>query len=338
MDSILRLHKVRHEYSGREVLNIPELSIPRDSITGLAGPNGSGKSTMLRILSLVENCSSGSVFFNNKEIKPFDKEFRHQLAYLPQETYLLKRTVFENIAYGLKIRGQKNGLQDSVMNALDLVGLTGQFLSRQWYELSGGESQRVALASRLVLKPACLMLDEPTASVDLESARNISRAILRARQEWGTTLVVTSHHQSWLSDICDQSIYLYNGRLLEYGYRNVLLGPWEKVDDQLSVMKMTDGQQLFVSQAPHAKSCAVLPSHAIQVSASSPPANNKQKLSGLITGIYADKQPELLSIQVVCGDQQFIITMSESELSKEGFLPNQKVFLVYQPQDIVWLP
>jgi tungstate transport system ATP-binding protein len=336
MEPILRLHKVRHQYNQRTVLDIPELSLPSGSITGLAGPNGSGKSTLLKILSLMEQCSSGTVYVNNKATPGCAGEMRQLLTFLPQETYLLKRTVFDNVSYGLKVRGKQKNLRVSVFEALELVGLPTSFADRQWYELSGGEAQRVALAARLALKPACLMLDEPTVSVDLESARSIHRAILSARQEWGTTLVIASHHQSWLGEICDRIVYLYNGRLLDCSYENVLLGPWEKFSNDLFVMTMTDGQRLYVCEPPQLASSGVIAPQLLRIS-SSPPSKKEKKISGLVAGVFVDKQPGIFCIHVACGDQQFTVNMPEKDFQKEGISPNQQVSLLYKPSDIVWL-
>ncbi|MFH1217234.1 MAG: ATP-binding cassette domain-containing protein [Pseudomonadota bacterium] len=336
MEYVLRLQNVRHHYNGKTVLDIPELRIPRGSITGLAGPNGSGKSTMLKILSLVEKCSSGAVYYENEEILTSTNGIRQLLTFLPQEAYLLKRSVYDNISYGLKIRGQKNKLKTSVAEALELVGLSPSFADRQWHELSGGETQRVALAARLILKPACLMLDEPTASVDMESARNIRRAILLARKEWGTTLVIASHHQSWINDICDSLVYLYNGRILDYSYKNVLLGPWEKLSDKLFGAKLADGQFLHVSRPPRPESSGVIPPQSIRIS-STPPQKNKPMISGLVTGIFADNQPDTFCIETVCGDQQFIVNIAESTFLQENIRPGRKIYLLYNPEDIIWL-
>jgi len=336
MEPVLRLQKVKHQYNQRTVLDIPELTLFRGSIIGLAGPNGSGKSTLLRILSLVEKCSSGTIYFENKAVMPFDAEYRHLLTFLPQEPYLLKRTVFDNIAYGLKVRGIEKGLRASVAQALELVGFPSSFADRQWYELSGGEAQRVALAARLALKPACLLLDEPTVSVDLESALTIHQAILSARQEWGTTLVISSHHQSWLNEVCDRIIYLYKGRLLDCSYKNVLLGPWEKFSDELSVMTMTDGQNLYAGRAPNRESSGVMIPQLMRRD-SSPPSKNEKMISGLVTGVFVDKHPGIFCIHVACGDQQFQVNIAEEDFLKEGIFPNQQVPLLYRPTDIIWL-
>ena len=180
------------------------------------------------------------------------------------------------------------------------------------------------------------MLDEPTASVDMESARNIRRAIISAREEWGTTLVVTSHHQAWLNDICDRIIYLYNGRLLDCSSKNVLLGPWEKLDNELSVMKMTNGQHLYGCNPPQPKSSGVLAPHLIRISSSLPYGDEKM-ISGLITGVFADKDLRTLCVDVICGDQQFVINIPTNEFIQERILPNQQVSMLYHPKDIVWL-
>lgn len=213
MQPLLHAGDLSYHYNGKEVLSIDSLDIPEKSITGLYGPNGSGKTTLLKVLSGVHRPTTGSVWFRGVSLNRGDTKVRHQLCLLPQETCLLKRTVYANIAYGLKIRGEKGSSDQAVRSALDLVRLPGSFGRRQWHELSGGEAQRVALAARLVLKPACLMMDEPTASVDMESAVSIRQAVQLARQEWGTTLIISSHYRSWLEEICDQIIYICNGQI-----------------------------------------------------------------------------------------------------------------------------
>jgi tungstate transport system ATP-binding protein len=132
---------------------------------------------------------------------------------MPQEPYLLKRSVENNVAYGLKVRGVKDW-RNQVKEVLNRVGLSPEHFSRRpWYELSGGEAQRVALAARLVLRPRVLLLDEPTTSLDAESAERIKTAVRAARKEWKTTLVVVSHDTKWLDTLCDQILFMAYGEL-----------------------------------------------------------------------------------------------------------------------------
>jgi tungstate transport system ATP-binding protein len=210
---IITLYNVRQRYSDRTVLAVDRLDIEPGSIIGLAGPNGSGKSTLLRLLAFLEAPASGTLTFMGNPASCKSNQIHRQITLLVQEPYLLKRSVRANVAYGLKVRGESN-ITAKVNHALELVGLPpDKFSCRQWFELSGGESQRVALAARLVLKPKVLLMDEPTASLDGQSATMIRQAALAARKEYGASLVIASHDMAWLNAACDQIIHLENGKI-----------------------------------------------------------------------------------------------------------------------------
>lgn len=213
MPPIYELKNLKQRYQGRTVLEIDSLTIERQSIVGLTGHNGSGKSTLMRMLAFLERPAHGDIYYDGRPAGPESNRARREVTLLTQEPYLLKRTVKANVAYGLKVRGAEN-IEQASRGALEMVGLKPDtFLSRSWYELSGGEAQRVALASRLVLKPKVLLLDEPTASLDRESSTLIKQAATRAREEWGTTLVVVSHDLPWLQEVCDSFHTFFEGRL-----------------------------------------------------------------------------------------------------------------------------
>ncbi|WP_319585073.1 ABC transporter ATP-binding protein [uncultured Pseudodesulfovibrio sp.] len=210
---LITLNNIRQRYSDRTVLEIEHLEFGEGTITGLAGPNGSGKSTLLRLLAFLEPPVKGTIHFLGQAATA-KSAVNRQVTLLVQEPYLLKRTVFANVAYGLRIR-KKNDIPAKVFRALEVVGLDPEvFAKRQWYELSGGEVQRVALAARLVLKPKLLLMDEPTASLDAKSAELIHQAALSARDEYGAALVVASHDMGWLKAVTDHIHYLENGHLV----------------------------------------------------------------------------------------------------------------------------
>ena len=188
---IYRIRRLIRRYNGQTALGVDDLALAPATITGLIGPNGSGKSTLLGLLAFVDRPSEGEILYQGRPAEPFSPEIRFQVTLLTQEPYLLKRSVFDNIAYGLRLRKETDHLRRRVFAAMEQVGLSPEaFSRRRWYELSGGEAQRVALAARLVLCPRVLLLDEPTASVDADSALRIKRAALAARERWGTTLVI----------------------------------------------------------------------------------------------------------------------------------------------------
>lgn len=334
MTPFFRLQAVRHHYNGRVALDIPELRIEKGSITGLAGPNGSGKSTLLRILALAESCSEGRVLV--EEIPAHPGNSNRGITLLPQEAYLLRRTVFDNIAYGLRLRKWSGDLAAAVAEGLAMVGLDFSFAKRRWHELSGGEAQRVALAARLVLRPACLLLDEPTASVDVKSALRIQQAVLHARAQWGTTLIIASHHRSWLHDICDHLLFLYNGQLLSGSLDNLLPGPWSVAANGYWQTRLADGQLIHADPPPRPDSSGVLPPAALA------PGNGTARhgehiLHGIVTGIFIDRSLQGPCLQVKCGGQPLIVTARHDHFTVNSCRPGQEITLHYRPDDIVWL-
>jgi tungstate transport system ATP-binding protein len=213
---LVRLEKLRQRYSGRTVLRIDDFHIHSGSIVGLAGPNGSGKSTLLRLLAFLEAPAEGRILFRGRETSIRPGAVHRKVTLLMQEPYLLKRSVRANVAFGLKVRGEGRNVQSRVDHALEQVGLSPEtFAARRWFELSGGETQRVAMAARLALRPEMLLMDEPTASLDEESSSRIRRAALAARDEYGAGLVVASHDMAWLRGVSDCIVHLRQGEVVD---------------------------------------------------------------------------------------------------------------------------
>ena len=170
----------------------------------------------------------------------------------------------------------------------------------------------------------------------MESARKIRQAILAARKNWGTTLIIASHNKSWLTDICDKILYLYNGRLLDYGYENILPGPWQQVDSRLYCTYLADQQLFYVSQPPTPESSAIIDPGLFELSECEP-SDAEKVLHGTVSGIFFDKLQAGPRINVVCGDHRFTATVEDSVFSVPGLRPGRKVTLLYRPEQITWL-
>ena len=261
MSLLLQLENVRQRYGGRTVLDVERLEIAPGELLGLTGPNGSGKSTLLRILALLEEPVSGRMLVDGRAADGGGSALRRSVTMLNQEPYLLRRSVFENVAYGLRargMRGMRGEMEDRVRTALSMVALDhDRFAPRAWRELSGGETQRVALAARLAVHPRVLLLDEPTASLDLPSAQAICAAVLRAREQWGTTVVVISHDPVWLDDLCERQVTMHGGRIAGEGRINVLPGPWITSADTAR-LDLGDGAHLVAARPPSPGAAACL--------------------------------------------------------------------------------
>ena len=215
MEELYQLQDVEKSYSGRTALQLPELTLERRCLVGIHGPNGGGKSTLLRLLGLLETPDRGTLRILGKPAGPGNLELRRRIALLPQNPYLLRRSVLGNVVFGLKLRGER-GATELAAQALETVGLPLEdFARRKWRELSGGEARRVALASRLALRPEALLLDEPLANLDPESAALIRHAALSARRQWGTSVIMTGQDPQWLDSVCERTLRIEGKEIRE---------------------------------------------------------------------------------------------------------------------------
>ncbi|OIN96983.1 MAG: hypothetical protein AUJ48_00710 [Deltaproteobacteria bacterium CG1_02_45_11] len=335
-----QIDDLEHRYShGHPALTVDTLSIKPASIIGLIGHNGSGKSTLLKLLAFVEKPTRGKILFKGKAAESFSDSVRFQVTLLPQETYLMKRSVFDNVVYGLKIRGGKNDYQERVYQALASVGLpAGEFARRQWHQLSGGEAQRVAMAARLVLKPEALLLDEPTASVDADSAQLIKDASVRARHEWGTTLVIANQDWQWLYEICDEILHLFKGRVLGTGMENIIIGPWQRRSDGTWEKILPGGQHIVVPEPPRAQAVAIIEPISISVSLQGYSNNSsKNVLAGIISRLVLDKNTQNIVVSIIIGNISFTAKMIKNKVSDLSLYPGREVFITYDINSVKWL-
>lgn len=333
MKNLYRIQNLQHHYNGHPALDIDSLTIQTGTITGFIGPNGSGKSTLLKMLAFIEKPSQGSILFKDLPAEPFADHVRFQATLLTQEPYLMKRSVFKNISYGLELRKDLLDLQARVYDALALVGLHAEtFAHRKWYELSGGEAQRVALAARLILKPEVLLLDEPTASIDAESDRIIRETTLMARSKWGTTLIIASHDWEWLYDICEHVIHLIQGRIYGSGRQNVIHGPWHQNGPDLWGKSLTDDQFFQVPLPPSDNAIAILNPENLHVTSE----DGSATIKGIVTRMVLEQNSRNVITIVQAGNQTFTLTLTPPEIDMHALCPGQNIRFRYSPDDINW--
>ncbi len=336
--SIYHLKNIRHYYGQKKVLDIDDLEIRSGSITGLMGPNGSGKSTLLKMLAFALKPTEGRIFYKGREESGFSPEVRLKVTLLTQKPYLLKRTVYDNIIYGLKIRSDHHNLEERVKTALSKVGLDFQtFSHRKWHQLSGGEAQRVALAARLILKPEVLLLDEPIASVDTKSAELIRKAALKARDDWGTTLVIAGHDLQWLYSITENQVSIFNGNLFPTGIETIITGPFDKTGDHRFVKKTTNGQTLILKAPGQNEENALIRKKNIRIeSLEQPFTDGINRLSGHITAMLLEKESNHVLVTVLVQDLSFVLKLTPDQISSLGLYPGKTITLGFDPDDVEW--
>ncbi len=339
--NLYELKKIIHIYDGRPVLSIDHWHAPDQGIVGLCGPNGSGKSTLLKLLAFTQSPTHGTIFFRGQPAAPFDRHARTRIAFLPQNSYLFKRTVYANVSYGLRIRKQKNNESERVRQALDWVGLSpSSFAQRPWFALSGGEAHRVSLAARLVLQPEVLLLDEPTTSVDTASAQLIKEAVLRAHHQWGTALIIASHDMPWLQEICDRTLHLFGGRIMGSAHTTIIFGPFQIQADGMIFKNLAPGQDFIAAAPPEVNGNSAALINADQLRLYSQPRENSPTgehcLQGTMMRLSFDKPSGRISADVSVGSTTLTLLVDSGQLSGGLCAPGSTVWVGYDPRQIRW--
>ena len=215
---MIELADVAKQYGDIIALKNIDLEVVKGEVFSVIGPNGSGKTTLLRIMAGIEAPTKGTIIFNGEEVDGKNTvKFRRRGTMVFQKTALFNTTVFENIAYGLKLRQfPQQEIKELVSDALDIVKLHG-FEERLAKNLSGGEQQRVALARALALDTDVLFLDEPTANLDPKSVSVIEETIAWVNRERNTTVVLATHNMYQAETIGDRTMLLINGEISQVG-------------------------------------------------------------------------------------------------------------------------
>ncbi|MBI9083597.1 MAG: ABC transporter ATP-binding protein [Desulfobacterales bacterium] len=340
-EPVYRIRNLIRRYNGQTALGVDGLDLAPATITGLIGPNGSGKSTLLGLLAFVDRPSEGEILYQGQPARPFSPEIRFQVTLLTQEPYLLKRSVFDNIAYGLKLRKETDRIRQRVFAAMEGVGLLPEsFCHRHWYELSGGEAQRVALAARLVLRPRVLLLDEPTASIDAESAQRIKEAALEARDRWGTTLVIASHDWQWLYEVCDSVLHLDGGRVFGDGAVNMIRGgDWIQKSTGLMALCLADGQRIEAAAPAGGEIAAFVPADALQLKAegAASPHGLPNVLTGTVSRMLLERSTGRIVVTVLVGGLVFNLKTGQDDVRTLQLFPGQPVTVSFAPGAVQWM-
>jgi len=342
--AVFEIKNLKRQYGQGFLLDIPSLVIERGKSYGFVGPNGSGKSTLLRMLAFIDEPDEGTIRYHGNDSMgergyvTEDRTIRVSVTMLLQEPYLLKRSVFENVAYGLRTRGMRRGLRERVYESLNMIGLNPEtFSHRKWSELSGGESQRVALAARLVLKPEVLILDEPTASVDRVSAHLIKEAIKVVRKNYMSTLLIASHDLVWLHEVSDEILRMHEGLIMGSEEDNFITGPWSLEDDGLWSTTLHDGQQIRALKPPSPTSIALLNTVSTIVTTERPDHLSAQNiLAGRLMHIYTFENSERVKLDIQVANLSLNATVTRAAVRALGLMPGLDVWVVFKASSLQW--
>lgn len=217
----IKIENVTKTYGSFTALNNINLEIKSGELLALLGPSGSGKTTLLRIIAGLEIADKGSIFFDGQDITSVNIKER-KVGFVFQHYALFSHmTIFDNIAYGLRVRPRKmrpskQEIHDKVHELLRLVKLEG-LQDRYPSQLSGGQRQRVALARALAVDPKVLLLDEPFGALDAKVRKDLRKWLRKLHDEVNITSVFVTHDQEEALDVADRIVVMNEGKIEQIG-------------------------------------------------------------------------------------------------------------------------
>lgn len=213
----IRVSDVTKSFGSFKALDDVSLDVESGSLVALLGPSGSGKSTLLRLIAGLETADTGRVWITGEEATDRSVQERG-VGFVFQHFALFKhRTVRENVAFGLEIRGTKPAaIRRRVDELLDLVQLAG-YGNRYPSQLSGGQRQRVALARALAVQPRVLLLDEPFSALDAQVRKELRSWLRNLHDEMHVTTVIVTHDQEEAMEVAEKIVVMNKGRIEQVG-------------------------------------------------------------------------------------------------------------------------
>ncbi|OEC02981.1 sulfate ABC transporter [Lysinibacillus sphaericus] len=217
----IQIQNVSKKFGSFQALQDVSIDIQSGELVALLGPSGSGKTSLLRVIAGLEASDVGEILFDGQTITNHHPKERN-VGFVFQHYALFRHmTVFDNVAYGLKVRPRKTRpskaeITDKVMTLLRLVKLEN-FSDRYPTQLSGGQRQRVALARALAVEPKVLLLDEPFGALDAKVRKELRRWLRKLHDDFHITSIFVTHDQEEALDVADRIVVMNNGKIEQIG-------------------------------------------------------------------------------------------------------------------------
>jgi len=326
-----RLLKIRQEIPGRTLLEVPELEFPTGEVSALVGPNGAGKTTLFRILALLDPPFAGTVEFMGEPAAfsgPRWLELRRRITLVHQTPFLFRGTVFQNVAFGLRVRGEPQAIwPPQVAEALELVDLGG-FQDRFVIALSGGEAQRVAIARALAVQPEVLLLDEPFANVDASRISRLEALISEINHRLGTTVIFSTHNLGQAFRLTSRVVTLVAGKVAEFGHENIFSGTVEGEGAEPWIT-VRGGWRIRIGPGVSGRVTCSVPPEAIALRpAGEPGASECNCFEGEITRMECHNGRVRLRVD---GPVSFRVVLPDQEFQRQGLRLGDRVVVSFTP-------
>lgn len=216
MPNLFELKDASFRVKDKTIIDGVTFSIPEGGCFCIVGPSGSGKSSIVRMLNRLNRKTSGEILYLGKPIESYNvQKLRREVAMVFQKTSVFEGTVADNLRMVLELAGEKHIAMDDVRlaQALAAAGLTHEALHATAATMSGGEQQRVGIARALMTQPKVLLMDEPTASLDVEAANKVLATVKKLSRT--ITVIMVNHHLVEVKKVATHVAMIDHGKLVE---------------------------------------------------------------------------------------------------------------------------
>ncbi|MFW9866919.1 MAG: ABC transporter ATP-binding protein [Candidatus Thorarchaeota archaeon] len=338
------------------VLSNISFSVRKGECFVIIGPNGSGKTTLLRLVGLLDSPTKGNIYYENQDlskIKAKSKvEYRRKLSFVRQKPIVRNTSVFNNVAYGLKVRGMDSEeIKKRVNRIIEYVGLKGME-EKNAKNLSGGEMQRVAIAMNFIISPEIYLLDEVSANLDSMNIKLLEDFISRIKQDKEKTIIMSTHDPIEAIKYADRIAVLINGTITQIGppneiftapkdeftaifvgYENILPG-FAEIDKNtgLNQIHIKDLTVTASSQVEGEVKVCIRPESIGIVK--EPPKNTSYRntFKGQVENIR--DLGNICHLIVKCGSEKFLTTITELSKQNLGLQIGSEVFINFKATDV----
>ncbi|MFW9929661.1 MAG: ABC transporter ATP-binding protein [Candidatus Thorarchaeota archaeon] len=339
-----------------KVLSNINFSVDRSEFFVIIGPNGSGKTTLLRLIGLLDSPTSGQIYYNNKNMTSISRKekvrLRRKFSFVRQKPVVRNTTVFNNVAYGLKIRGIKfNEYKKSVDEIIEFIGLKGME-NKNARSLSGGEMQRVAIAMNFVINPEIYLLDEVSANLDSMNIKLLENFIMKIKQNKGKTTIMSTHDPLEAIKYADRIAVLNDGKITQIGtpneiftspkdeftalfmgYENIFHG-LAKLDESsgLLLVKVNDLVITASSQQEGEVKVCIRPESIGIVKEPTEDTSYRNTFKGVIENVR--ELGHICHLIVKCQSEKFLITVTDLSRRNLRLEINSVVFINFKATDV----
>ena len=354
----VELRGITKKYGDVKAVDNISLKVEEGEFLSFLGPSGCGKTTTLRMIAGFEEPTEGSVYIKGKRVNEVPPYMRNIGMVFQNYALFPHKSVFNNIAYGLKMRKiKKEDIKTRVEEALDVVRLSG-FGDRKPNQLSGGQQQRVALARALVIRPDVLLLDEPLSNLDAKLRKEMRIETKRIQEAVGITAVYVTHDQTEALAMSDRIAIIENGRLVQLGVpkdiyeypkgdfvadfmgeSNKIVGKIVSTDENESECLSETGLKVVIKTHEGFEVdkpvCLYARIETFEIFSTAPP-EGKNIFEGRVDSISYQGGTTLYGVQLI-DESRIYVESSREKLFGKKIQPQSKVWVTISPSDIIVL-